>query len=369
MDFSKFVIGLRFPLRENEQQTAEQAWRAIFSSLSAKEAADLVLHQCVMEQDGQHPEKTLLCVLSNMSLGRSRKVYARLTANPVLRSCQVLRHEPYILSNQAEEITVPYVYVGHVMQDGKVLDGECCFADMKFHGAEPKKTFFKKRTFKVLVAANACCDGIDAEETVRVMMRAADKCKRSVACIPFPIAQTAAEAIKDAILMRGGRYINVQAGEQIDELPVYCGLLPDRTVALATETIHAAEIYLRAAYTKGYRNFWLGLGTPYPAETQSLLAAASETMPDAKIVLLDDAMDAEQYLELTTFERYLKKVDAVVSCMNEAADIGFAVQEVCRKKGKKYSTLSIDTKSNMSVEEALSKISLEAEQAFSELLQ
>ena len=123
MDFSKFVLGLRFPIMGNDvEKTSESMWELIFESLSAEEAIALDLHCLLQPADELHPDEALLCVLSNMSLGKCREIYASLSEKPMLRSYQ-MSHEPYILSNQAEAME-GYAYLGRVNEVGAVTGGE-----------------------------------------------------------------------------------------------------------------------------------------------------------------------------------------------------------------------------------------------------
>lgn len=365
MDFSKFVLGLRFPLIDNDaEKTAQKMWNVIFHALSAKEANTLDLHNLVQPADAQHPHDTLLCVLSNMSLGMCRRVYARLCANPRLRANQTF-HEPFILCNQAEAMD-GYAYLGRVSEDGSVIGGEKSYASMQFDGEEPKRSIFSKRTPTVLVATEGYCGLLSHQETARALMETAASFCKPVAFTPFPLAENAAETVNALIVTLGGRYTVFVDDTSMAPL-LNCGVLPNRTVALAAETAESAYIHFNAAKNRGYHSFVIGLQEPLTDRIRDLFD--EEQYADTHILLLDETLSAEQYLEFTEFDKYLSRVTTVIGGSG-ISDSKFtnALQLRCKKHRKHFVLLPQAELVPQTAEEARLLLKKSAELIFSALL-
>ena len=120
MEFQRFSIGARFVISGSVQDTAARAWSLLFDFLSPKEVAGLQLYGVYQEPNEIEREPAYICVLSRASLRRCKQVYARLAANPMIRSYLTL-YRPFLQNNRLS-VFDGYESLGRVDEAG--------FADM-----------------------------------------------------------------------------------------------------------------------------------------------------------------------------------------------------------------------------------------------
>jgi len=356
MDFERFVLGLRFPIQKDLNETEENAWNQIFCALSAKEAEGLKLHQRVMECDDLHKEPALLCVLSNMSLGYCRKVYARLSSNPSL-SAMLMLHEPYILSNLAESMD-DYKYLGCASSSGELENGEISVGKMRFCGNAVKKISKFNQPKTILLAVGTYADTLSSEQTAREIMRIAGDMGKSIHFIPFPMPESASDAINKTILALGGRYTSTV--ELSDQIKV-CGVLPDRTVAFSACTADAAKTCIEQVAARGYTKFLIGIDAILTAEISASIKSYSDELT---VELWDASFDTDAFLDRAAVAQRMSHAHAII-CGNEKTEgngrFAASLRERCRKKNKKCYALPYTTVTDVSTEHAVHQLASDLE--------
>jgi len=357
MDFSGFVLGLRFPLHNDACCTAEKAWKTVFSSLSAKEAAGLELHQTITQPDDQHTEASLICVLSNMSLSRCRKVYRRLRSNSIL-CAHLMFHRPFILSNQAELLD-DYTFIGRVSSQGIVECGEETYAGKQFIGTLPTRTFLSKRIPTLLLGAKGIKPVVSSEELVRTLISASASVGKPVNCIPFPIEMSASAMLDTIVRCRSGRYTLLKS----DTVSEYCAVLPDRTYVVSTDTAEDAAAYFPAIYAKGYRKILLATVESVCAENrQNFIREQESLFPNVRICWMDPT---EVYLDCLT---RLSSIDIVVFAFESAKEeekLNAIIAKNLGTTGTKHFCLFYEKAEH---DDIISQLCLDANKVFSEML-
>jgi len=353
MDFSKFVLGLRFPIKnENVHDLSVRAWNLIFATLSREEAVEMDLHQTTAYTDDTNSERSLVCVLSNKSLSECRKLYARLAANPALRAEQTI-YRPFILSNEAEALT-DYVYLGRVSSVGVVENGEQSYGSMRFSGKKLKKGLLGCTPTVVLVATGSCCDTHSAEISIREILRGAADGKIAATCIPFPVSNAASDWVDHLVWMHGGRFAMLPSSE--DGLSLRCGILPNRTLVFAVPSSADAKKWLVDAYAQGYRRFHIALdGVLTADEREEILTYVEASEMDASVTLTDPSTPIAMRLEALRFDRYAAQADVIVVFDGAAENLYDEIECRCKASHTKCHRLLPNAVSTQYTENDLRK--------------
>lgn len=230
MNWSKFALGLRFAVTEHEPHSAAFFWELLFSHLSASVTEGLYLHGIVDDCADTEPEAAYVCVFSNASLKRGKRLYEAIHADSYLCSYLTV-YRPFIQTNSLERFSGAE-YLGQAGEDGIVTGGDIAYGAMRFYG-KPLPRVRSSRRMSVLIALDSFKGTITSAEAARHLSRAAYRYMPLATVVPCLTAD-GGEGTMDAIICpRDGRYDGCDVHGCLGEpLRARYGVLPDQTIVI-----------------------------------------------------------------------------------------------------------------------------------------
>ncbi len=337
MEFQRFSLGARFLLSGSLQQTAAKAWSLLFDFFSPREVAGLKLYGVYQEANDFELEPSYVCVLSKASLRRCKLLYARLSANPMIRSYLTLYH-PFLQNNRLSAME-GYEYLGTVDEAGFAVGGGASYGEMRFvgRGASVDPLVVEPPVF--LLAPDSYCGKLTSEQVIRELMRIAYAYFPYAQIVPYPVACGATGTIDALIHALGGRYASCSIPQQTGEpLRAHYGILPSRTIVIEGEDALRAKEILLYALEDGYTSFVIGLGTPLTEETRALFSAEQDPrLLKTQLQVFDRSVGIASYLDYAAFDKYVQEASLVITGDGETVHPRDTVAEI-ERRCKQYNT-------------------------------
>lgn len=309
MTFKRFSLGLRFLLRDAEGFSPADAWNLLFSCLSPAEVKGMELYG-VSQQEKE--EQIYICVISKASLSRSRVLYARLSAHPLICS-HLMFYRPFLQNNRLEQIE-GYEFLGTVGDNGNVQYGEAAYGSMRFHGNnKPLDPLLEPAVF--LIAPDSYRGLLTAEESIRCLMRVAYEFFPLAQIIPFPLASGGRGTTDALIHALGGRYVKTRVimEDGTRETAEY-GILPDRTIVIESESAPLAQAILCQTLDSGYTSFIVGLyGEAACNADAPFRLPLHPRIGNVQIRIIDSESGSAFFLDRAGFDAYIRDVSIVVT--------------------------------------------------------
>lgn len=234
MNFNKFALGLRFAVSEHESHERAFFWDLLFTHLPPAVTEGLQLHGVVDTCADSEPENAYVCVFSNASIKRGKRLFQAIQADSHLCSYLTV-YRPFVQTNKLE--TYPEAeYLGKVQGDGRVTDGKASYSSMRFCGKLMPRLRSSKRLC-VLLAPDSFKGTITSAEVTRHLSRAVYRHMPLATVVPCLTAD-GGEGTMDAIICpRDGRYATCSAHDCLGEpLQARYGVLPDQTIVIEAAT-------------------------------------------------------------------------------------------------------------------------------------
>ena len=331
MEFQKFSLGLRFQVDGDARKTAVKAWPLLFSFLSPEDVSGMQLYGLFQPASGIAPEPSYICVFSRASLRRCKSLYARLSANPLIRSYLSL-YRPY-LQNNCLSLMEGYKLLGTVDDMGRVTGGEVARGEMRFTGRRPEKDPLAVEPPVFLLAPDTYCGVLPPVTVMRELMRIAYSYFPFAQIEPFPIPSGATGTIEALLYALGGRYVEctVEAASGERRKTRY-GVLPDRTVVIEDNDAQTAQKILLSALDSGYTSFVVGVNAPEDGDAAGYFAAeADERLGAASIFVLSGEMRISAFLDQALFDKYVQQASIVITGDGNIDAQGDTVSEILRR--------------------------------------
>lgn len=337
MEFQRFSIGARFVISGSVQDTAARAWSLLFDFLSPKEVAGLQLYGVYQEPNEIEREPAYICVLSRASLRRCKQVYARLAANPMIRSYLTL-YRPFLQNNRLS-VFDGYESLGRVDEAGFAVGGTSVYGNMRFVGKESEIDPLAVEAPVFLLAPDMYCGQLTSEQVIRELMRIAYSYFPYAEIVPYPIACGATGMIKALIHALGGRYVCCKIpGEDGETTLAHYGILPDHTAVIEGETAERAKLILLEAKADGYAAFVVGIGEPLTEERLRLFSPELDgRLANAQIHLFDNIVGISKFLDYAAFDQYVQQASLVITGDGETVHPRDTVEEI-ERRCKQYNT-------------------------------
>ena len=234
MNFKKFALGLRFAVSEHEPHESAFFWSLLFAHLPTAVTEGLQLHGIVDTCADREPENAYVCVFSNASIKRGKRLFQVIQADSHLCSYLTV-YRPYVQTNKLE--TYPEAeYLGKVQEDGCVTGGDVRYSSMRFNGKQMPRLRSSKRLC-VLLAPDSFKGTITSAEVTRHLSRAVYRHMPLATVVPCLTAD-GGEGTMDAIICpRDGRYATCAAHDCLGEpINARYGVLPDQTIVIEAAT-------------------------------------------------------------------------------------------------------------------------------------
>ncbi len=240
MNWKKFALGLRFAVSEHEPHEPAFFWDLLFSHLPVSVTESLCLHGILDDCADTEPEAAYVCVFSNMSLKRGKRLYETIHADSYLCSFLTV-YRPFLQTNSLERFPSAE-YLGQTDETGAIIGGEVAYGAMRFGGKQMPRVRSSRR-MSVLIAPDSFKGTITSAEAMRHLLRAAYRYMPLATAVPCLTADGGEGTIDAIICPRDGRYDGCNAHDCLGEpLHARYGILPDQTVVI------------EAAQTCGFRD-------------------------------------------------------------------------------------------------------------------
>lgn len=268
-NFKRFALGFRFDSSDIPKPSEDQLWNICFGAFSAKLMEGLELHLYRQEHSLIDPTDAYICIISKMSLARSKKIYDAAKRSAALTGALTL-YRPYVQLNYLELLD-DFEFLGIVAEDGTVRDGDVSYGAMCFTGPEYEKLPNRKKNPFVLIVPDRLDDDVTSAQAIRYIRKA---CRETfpyadIRCIPV---SDGGKGTMDAITtVKCGRYVCCQVhDQQLDPCTVYYAVEPDETAVVEVAQICDKPGVLRSSYgvgemirqaaDSGYENILLACG-------------------------------------------------------------------------------------------------------------
>ncbi|MDO4572909.1 MAG: glycerate kinase, partial [Clostridia bacterium] len=230
MNWTKFALGLRFAATEHEPFSPEFFWELLFEHLPASAAEGLYLHGIVDDCADREPEAAYVCVFSNASLKRAKRLFELICADSYLCSYLTV-YRPFIQTNTLEQFSNA-AYLGCVDESGAVLRGDVAYGSMRFSGARLPRVRSSRR-MSVLIAPDSFKGTITSAEAARHLCRAAYRYMPLATAVPCLTADGGEGTLDAIICPRDGRYVLCEARDCFGNAKrVRYGVLPDQSAVI-----------------------------------------------------------------------------------------------------------------------------------------
>lgn len=268
-NFKRFALGFRFDCSDAPKGAENEFWNICFNAFSVRLMEGLEMHLYRQEHSSIDPTDTCICVISNMSLARSKKVYDAAKRCAALTGALTL-YRPYVQLN-CLELLGDFEFLGTVAEGGSVRGGDVSYGAMRFTGPEYEKLPNRKKNPFVLIVPDAPDAEITSAQSIRHIRKACREVFSSadIRCIPI---SGGGKGTMDAITtVKSGRYVRCEVhGSHLELCDVYYAVEPDETAVIEAAQIcdndglqassYGIGEMVKKAVTAGYGNIWLALG-------------------------------------------------------------------------------------------------------------
>lgn len=334
MEFERFSLGVRFVMQGSVQETAAKAWSLLFGFLPPHEVSGLRLYGIHQPANDFEMEPAYICVFSRASLKRCKLVYARLAANPLIRSYLTLYH-PFLQNNRLCAME-GFAELGTVDEGGYVVGGSVSYGKMCFVGERAKVDPLVVEPPVFLIAPDAYCGLLSSSEVIRELMRIAYAYFPYAQIVPYPLANGSDGVIDALIHALGGRYVSCSVPLDGEEAyRTHYGILPSRTVVIGeTEATRAKDVLLYAM-EDGYTSFIVGVNRQ---EDRALFSQENDPrLLKTQIQVFDSTSGVAPYLDFAAFDKYVQQASLVITGDGETVHARDMVPEV-ERRCERYNT-------------------------------
>ncbi|MEG1525120.1 MAG: glycerate kinase [Clostridia bacterium] len=330
MELTRFSLGLRVACTAIVPQSLEAIWALLFSRIPAELLKKMTLFGARDDVSKDEPEPAYLCVFSNASLSRAKRLYAYLQNDTVLCS-YLTAFQPFVQNNFVEKCT-RLTYLGRIAEDGVVSGGDMFCAGMRFTGVLAEKTTPMNR-LHIILAPQALSEAVSSMDVGRTLMRQAAKAFPDARISMVRIADDGQGTLDMLVAACRGRYVG------LEKTGGCCGVLPDRTAVIETVGMDQDDLLEKLSEIRhlGYHKIVIASGDSVQLEVcpKDLELTILSNLPK------DQLLACENITYCSGIETILEKSGFFRMCTDAAIVIvsTIALDEACKILGSTVDTV------------------------------
>ncbi len=328
MEYSKFSLGLRFAMTKDANLTPEGCWNIVFSEVPTTHVVGSTLFGAWDDVGDAASESAYICMFSNLPLKVGKALFAQLQQKPVLLSYLTI-YRPFIQNNRVEKCS-EVEYLGQVLADGSVADGDVRYGTMFISGSLPETCEKPGQCTRILIAPDAWEGKFTSADAARHMLRAASRVLPKAILRTQLIADGGAGTLDALICSNKGRYLKapiLNAAGIPHELRY--GILPNRTVVIESEPLSQDELLqaLTLPQNKGFTEYIVAAGAgvlPEDVPEGRYATVLGKRIPASQrnSVRIEYRNGIETVLEACEFNLHLNKAHWLIALTRLLDDAG-----------------------------------------------